>query len=116
MFASVPASTVKPSSALVERRDLVDPRLQRLGRDVVAEPVRGRVVGDREVLVAARLRRLDHLLERVAAVGERRVAVQVAAQVAERRSASAASPFGAASSSPRPSRSSGGIHGSPSRS
>ena len=32
-------------------------RAQRVGRDVVAEPVRGRVVGDREVLVAALARR-----------------------------------------------------------
>ena len=69
---------------VVERRDLVDPRLERLGRDVVAEAVRGRVVGDRQVLPAALARRLDHLLERLAPVGQRRVAVQVAAQVLER--------------------------------
>ena len=50
---------------------------------MVAEAVAGRVVGDREVGVAALARRLGHLLERVAPVGERRVAVQVAADVAD---------------------------------
>ena len=41
--------------------------------------------------------------------------VQVALEVRERRRARAGRPSRAASSSPRPSRSSGGIHGSPSR-
>ena len=84
MLTSDPAS--RREAALrrgVVGGDLLDPLEQRLGRDVVAEPVAGGVVGDRQVGVAARLRRLGHLGERVAPVGERRVAVQVAAQVGE---------------------------------
>ena len=63
--------------------DLLDPLAQLIGGDVVAEPVARRVVGHRQVGVAALARRLGHLLERVAPVRERRVAVQVAAQVAD---------------------------------
>ena len=54
---------------------------QLLGRDVVAEPVAGRVVGDRQVLVSALARGQRHLLDRVVTVGGHRVAVQVAADV-----------------------------------
>ena len=53
----------------VERPDALDLAAQLVGRDVVAEAVRGRVVGDRDVLVAALARRGRHLLDRVAAVG-----------------------------------------------
>ena len=60
--------------ALVQLAHSLDLRAAARRPDVVAEAVRGGVVGDREVLVAARLRRLGHLLERVAPVGERRVA------------------------------------------
>ena len=56
---------------------------QLVGRHVVAEAVAGRVVGDRDVLVAALAGRLGHLLDRVAAVRGDRVHVQVAADVAE---------------------------------
>ena len=106
-----------PSIARVGLVHELDLAAQLVGRDVVAEAVRGRVVGDREVLVAALARRERHLLDRVAPVGGGRVAVQVAADVAEldqlrqralaarRRSQSAR----AASSSPRFSRSSGSM-------
>ncbi len=84
MFDSVPASTRSlPFQPVVQGRDLLDPGLERLGRHVVAEPVRGRVVGDREVFPAAPHGLLGHLLQRLAAVTQRRVAVQVAAQVAQ---------------------------------
>ena len=68
---------------LFQARDLLDPLPEPLGGDVVAEAVAGRVVGDRHVGVAALAARLGHLLERVAAVGEGRVGVQVAADVLE---------------------------------
>ena len=95
---------------LVERRDLLDPRLERLGRDVVAEPVRGRVVGDREVLPAAPQRPPRPSAR--ASGGRHSTSCGSAGRRAGRsaRSASAASRWRAASSSPRPSRSSGGIH------
>ena len=102
--------------ALVERADRLDLRAQRVGRDVVAEAVRGRVVGDRDVLeAAARARARAISSASCAAVAERRVHVQVALEVGlldelrhARRRCSA--------SSPRFSRSSGGIHGRPSSS
>ena len=47
------------------------------------KPWRGRVVGDRDVLVAALARRLGHLLDRGVAVGGGGVHVQVAADVAQ---------------------------------
>ena len=78
MFVSVPISSSKPVEALVELADLLDALRQPLGRDVVAEPVRGRVVGDREVLQAEPDRRLGHLLGGLLAVRQGRVAVQVA--------------------------------------
>ena len=78
--------------ALVPLADLLDPLPEPLGGDVVAEAVAGGVVGDRQVGVAALARRLGHLLERVAAVGEGRVGVQVAADVARARPAPAACP------------------------
>ena len=70
--------------ALVPGLDLGDPLPEALGGDVVAEAVTGRVVGDRHVGVAAVAARLGHLLQRVAAVGESRVRVQVAADVVDR--------------------------------
>ena len=81
MFTSVPASTREAVELLVQRPDALDLPQQLVRLHVVAEPVRGGVVGDREVLVAALLRRLRHVLERAAPVRERRVAVQVAPQV-----------------------------------
>ena len=69
--------------ALVPGADLLDPLPEALGGDVVAEAVAGRVVGDRHVGVAALASRRRHLLQRVAAVGEGGVGVQVAADVAE---------------------------------
>ena len=71
------------------------------------------MVGDGEVLEPARERALGHLLERLAAVGQRRVAVQVAADVLLGQQLRQLGPSAAASSSPRPSRSSGGIHVEP---
>ena len=59
----------------------LDLATQLLGRDVVAEAVRGGVVGDREVLIAPLAGGQRHLLDRVVAVGGDRVAVQVAADV-----------------------------------
>ena len=64
--------------ALAQRLDLLELRVQ----PAVAEVVR--VVGDGVVLVAARDRALEHLLERALAVGRPvRVRVQVAADVAQ---------------------------------
>ena len=68
---------------LFQARDLLDPLPEPLGGDVVAEAVAGRVVGDRQVGVAAVAAGLGHLLERVAAVGEGGVGVEVAADVAD---------------------------------
>ena len=70
--------------ALVERVDLVDPPLELLRRDVVAEAVRGRVVGDRDVLQPALARRQRHLLGGLQTVRRGRVHVQVALEVGER--------------------------------
>jgi hypothetical protein len=84
MLISEPASRRKAASALVPGAHLLDPLPEPLGGDVVAEAVAGRVVGDRQVGVAAVAPRLGHLAERVAAVGEGRVRVQVAADVVER--------------------------------
>ena len=84
MLTSEPASRRKPLFPLFQARDLLDPLPEPLGGDVVAEPVAGRVVGDRHVGVAAVAAGLGHLLERVAAVRERRVGVEVAADVADR--------------------------------
>ena len=74
----------KAAAARVELAHLLDPLRQPLRGDVVAEAVAGRVVGDREVGVAAGPRGLRHLLERVVAVGDRRVAVEVAPDVLQR--------------------------------
>ena len=84
MLTSEPASRRKPRLPLVPGADLLDPLPEPLGGDVVAEAVAGGVVGDRQVGVAALAAGLGHLLERVAAVGERGVGVQVAADVVER--------------------------------
>ena len=64
--------------------DALDLALELVGRDVVAEAVRRRVVGDRDVLIAAVARRERHLLDRGVPVGRGRVHVQVAADVVER--------------------------------
>ncbi len=68
----------------VERRDLLVERvdLHRLQMQQVATKAL-RVVADGVVRVPARAGRRDHRLERVLAVGPRRVRVQVAAEVAE---------------------------------
>ena len=92
MLISEPASRRKPVLPLFQARDLLDPLPEPLGGDVVAEAVAGGVVGDRQVGVAAVAGRLGHLLERVAAVGEGRVGVQVAADVVDARPARAACP------------------------
>ena len=81
MFTSLPASSSHVLEARVDLRDALDLPAQLRGGDVVAEAVRGRVVGDRQVLVAARPRRLRHLRDRGSPVGGDRVAVQVAADV-----------------------------------
>ena len=83
MLISEPASRRKPLFALVPGADLLDPLPEPLGGDVVAEAVAGRVVGDRHVGVAALAAGLGHLLQRVAAVGEGGVGVQVALDVGE---------------------------------
>ena len=103
MFASTPARIVSFGNRLRSRLDLLELRVEAAVAEVV------RVIGDGVVVVAARGRRLEHLLERVLAVGRPvRVRVQVAADVAEldklRQLAARA-----ASSSPEFSRSSGGI-------
>ena len=69
MLDSVPISSSKPVERVVERADLLDAGAQRVGGDVVAEAVRGRVVGDREVLQPALARRLAPSPRRSAAVG-----------------------------------------------
>ena len=73
------------------------------------------MVRDRDVLVTQRPRRLRHLLQRRPPVGFRRVHVQIAANIAGLHQLRQP-PLRAASISPWFSRSSGGIHGSPSAS
>ena len=104
-----PAQDAKRREPLVGGGDLLA-----LAADVVGrEPADGadgrRVVADREVVVAALARRPPHLLDARAAVRPRRVAVQVAADLARARRARGGSPRNGAS------RSSGGHHGIPSR-
>ena len=84
MLTSEPASRRKPRLPSFQARTSSIRSPEPLVGDVVAEAVAGRVVGDRQVGVAALARRRRHLLERVAAVGEGRVAVQVAADVVDR--------------------------------
>ena len=67
-------------------------RASSVRRDVVAEAVRGRVVGDRDVLQAALARRQRHLLGGLQPVRGGRVHVQVALEVRQRRSDRAARP------------------------
>src|SRR3712207_7566335 len=81
MIRRPPRSTLFPYTTLF-RSHALDLAAQLVGLDVVAEAVRGGVVGDRDVLVAARERGLRHLLDRRAAVGGDGVHVDVAAQVA----------------------------------
>ena len=71
---------LEPGVGLAHELDLA---AQLVGRDVVAEAMRRRVVGDREVLVAAFAGGLAHLGDRRPAVGSLGVAVQVAADVAQ---------------------------------
>ena len=97
-----------PLHARVGLAHELDLAAQLLRRDVVAEAVAGRVVGDRQVLVSAGARRQRHLLDRVVAVGGDRVAVQVAADVRQLDQPGNV-PSRAAASSPRSSRSSGSI-------
>ena len=66
---------------LVQRAYALDLPQQLVRLHVVAEAVRGGVVRDGEVLVAALLGRLGHVLEGAAPVRQRRVGVQVALQV-----------------------------------
>ena len=72
------AHAVDRSVDLVHALDLPT---QLVGRHVVAEPVRGRVVGDRDVLVAPLASGLGHLLDREAPVGGDGVHVEVATDV-----------------------------------
>jgi hypothetical protein len=58
--------------------------LELVRRDVVAEAVARRVIGDREVLVPERKGCAGHLLDRVATVAGGRVGVEVAPKVVER--------------------------------
>ena len=76
-----PDQHLDPVEPVVDPADQLDLALQPVGRDVVAEPVRCRVVGDRDVLQPALERGPRHLLGGVAPVGGDRVHVQVALQV-----------------------------------
>jgi hypothetical protein len=69
--------------ALLHARDLVPLSPEPVDVEAVRIVRARRVVGDRQVLEAARLRRARHLLDRVAAVGVDRVAVDGAADVVE---------------------------------
>ncbi len=114
MFTSLPASTLMPCDARVRLAHKLDLTAQLLGGDVVAEAVRGGVVGDRHVLVSALARRERHLLDRVAPVRGDRVTVKVALDVAEldqvgQAATAESGPSAAAASSPRSSRSSGSM-------
>ena len=71
-----------------------------------------RVIGDRDVFEAERLRPRGHLLDRVGAVGPVGLRLQIAAQVAVVDEAGSL-PASAASISPGLSRSSGAMHGRP---
>ena len=77
----MPASSVSPSNASVERANARG----MLQRAVLVEPVGHRerlaVVGDRDVAVAKPVRGGGHRLQIVAAVGDRRVHVKIAAQI-----------------------------------
>ena len=70
---------------LVELGDDVELLEQPLARQPVGDREAGRVVGEREVLVAEVARLLGHRADRVAAVGPVGVAVQVAAQLRAQR-------------------------------
>src|SRR3712207_8466481 len=63
MIRRPPRSTLFPYTTLF-RSHALDLAAQLVGLDVVAEAVGGRVVGDRDVLVAARERGARHLLDR----------------------------------------------------
>ena len=75
MLTSMPLRMRNGATTLVQRVD----RLRLPAQQVAAQPLR--VIADRVVRVPARLRSRDHVLERVLAVGPRRVRVQIAAQV-----------------------------------
>ena len=84
MLTSEPASSRNPRGADSFQARISSIRFAScLGLTSLPNPWRGGVVGDREVGVAALPRGLRHLLERVAAVRERRVAVEVAADVVD---------------------------------
>ena len=67
----------------LDRLDALHLAQQLVRLDVISEPVRGRVVGYRDVLVAALERRQGHLLDGGVTVGESGVHVKVAADVLE---------------------------------
>jgi hypothetical protein len=78
-----PGEQTQPVEAGVDLAHALGVAAQLTGGYVVAEAVRGRVVRDRQVLVAALERGTGHLLDGVASVGGSGVAVQVAADVLE---------------------------------
>ena len=90
MLTSLPASSSEALHARVDLAHSLDVAQQLVGRDVVAKPVGGGVVGDRQVLIAALPGGASHLGDGVAPVGGHGVAVQVAAQVILARRARAA--------------------------
>ena len=110
-----PASTSMPSSVALSAWISSIRSSSASGDDVVAEPVRGRVVGDREVLEPA-----PGAAATICSSVCRPSDSVVWQCRSPRMSSSVIScgspgpPGSAASSSPRPSRSSGGIHASPS--
>ena len=76
-----PGEDPEAAPARVQGPHLFDSLGEPFSAYVVSESVGRRMVGDPEVCVSARARRRGHLLERVMAVGQGRVAMQVASDV-----------------------------------
>jgi hypothetical protein len=79
-----PAQDAERRQRVVGRRDLLGLPADVVGVRPWTAPTAGRVVADREVVVAALARGAAHLLDARASVRPRRVAVQVAADVGRR--------------------------------
>ena len=112
----MPASSVMPSSRVADLADARRVRERAVLVEAVGHRQRFAVIGDGEVAEAGVARGDRHRFDVVAAVGLGGMRVEVAADVGERASAAGSARRSAASISPRPSRSSGGIYASPSAS
>ena len=109
MSTSQPCRIAMSGIPLAQRARSLGLPLHAVERQVARGGRVRRVIGDRHVLVAERAARLDHRLDRVAAVAPRRVHVEIAADVAARRPASAARRGRRSAISSSPFRISGGM-------